>query len=72
MRLTLDTQNQSVAKNLPLIEYLKSLDFVRIEEETDDSFALTAEQKAILDKRLETKPEDYLAWEDVKKSLRFK
>jgi hypothetical protein len=72
MRLTLDIQNQSVAKILPLIEYLKSLDFVRIEEETDDSFSLTAEQKAILDKRLETKPEDYLAWEDVKKSLRFK
>jgi hypothetical protein len=72
MRLTLDIQNQSVAKILPLIEYLKSLDFVRIEEETDDSFSLTAEQKAILDKRLETRPEDYLAWEDVKKSLRFK
>ena len=72
MRLTLDIQNQSVAKILPLIEYLKSLDFVRIEEETDDSFSLTPEQKAILDKRLETKPEDYLAWEDVKKSLRFK
>jgi hypothetical protein len=72
MRFTLDIQNQSVAKILPLIEYLKSLDFVRIEEETDDSFSLTAEQKAILDKRLETRPEDYLAWEDVKKSLRFK
>ncbi len=72
MRFTLEIQNQSVAKILPLIEYLKSLDFVRIEEETDDSFSLTAEQKAILDKRLETRPEDYLAWEDVKKSLRFK
>lgn len=72
MRVTLDIQNQSFAKILPLIEYLKSLDFVKVEEDIDDNFSLTSEQKTILDQRLQTKPEDYVAWEEVKKNLKFK
>lgn len=72
MRVTLDIQNQSFAKILPLIEYLKSLDFVKVEEDVDDNFSLTAEQKTILDQRFQTKPEDYIAWEEVKKNLKFK
>lgn len=72
MRITLEIQNQSFSQILPLIEYLKSLDFVKVEEEFDVDFSLTTEQKAILDRRFQTKPEDYLAWEEVKKNLKFK
>ena len=72
MKLTLNIQDNSLAKILPLIEYLKSLDFVKVDEESEELFFLTDEQKSIIDQRIQTKPEDYLTWEDVKKNLRFK
>ncbi|MCD6065996.1 MAG: hypothetical protein K0S33_822 [Bacteroidetes bacterium] len=72
MRLTLDIQNHSIAKILPLIQYLKSLDHIKIEETTEENNYLSNEQQKMLDQRLETKPEDYLSWEDVKKNLKYK
>lgn len=72
MKLTLNIQDSSLAKILPLIEYLKSLDFVKVDEESEDSFFLSEEQKSIIEQRLQTKPADYLKWDEVKKNLKFK
>lgn len=70
MKLTINIADNSLSKVLPLIEYLKSFDFISIEKEEVSS--LSNEQIQILEeRRLNSKKEDYQSWEELEKLLTF-
>jgi len=70
MKLTLDIDTNS-QEALALLAYIRSLQFVRITEE--ESFQLTGEQKAAIDKGLESfKRDGGLSHEQVMESTRSK
>jgi hypothetical protein len=72
MKLTLDIPNKSLPKILPLIEYIKSLDFIKVKE-VDSEIKLSKAQKNELDIRSKTaKVENYIPWDDAKKQLKIK
>jgi hypothetical protein len=55
------------------ISFLKSLDYISVEEVDKKTILLTDEQKNILDERRATsKADDFIAWDKAKKQLKFK
>jgi hypothetical protein len=56
-----------------LLNFLKSLNYISVEEINSKNISLTDEQKNILDERRATaKPEDFTPWNTAKKQLKFK
>lgn len=56
-----------------LLNFLKSLNYISVEEVDQTTISLTDEQKNILDKRRATaKPDDFTPWSKAKKQLKFK
>jgi hypothetical protein len=56
-----------------LLNFLKSLNYISVEEIDSKNISLTEEQKNILDKRRTTaKSEDFMPWNKAKKQLKFK
>ena len=51
------------------VELMKSVSFVKKVEAISDAGEIPEWHKAILDKRLESKPKDYLNWDDVQKEI---
>jgi uridine kinase len=65
MRITLDISDTNSIKATPLIEYLKSLDFVSIISE--DEYAVPDWHKQIVEERLANSDSSKLLdWEEVK------
>jgi hypothetical protein len=51
------------------LDYLKSLDFVKIEE---DDVSIPQWQQDIVRERIKnTKKEDYVSWDEVEKNIKF-
>ncbi len=56
-----------------LLNFLKSLNYISVEEIDSKNISLTDEQKNILDERRATaKSEDFTPWNKAKKQLKFK
>ena len=56
-----------------LLNFLRSLNYISVENFGDIDITLTDEQKQVLDYRRATaKPEDFIDWEIAKKQLKFK
>lgn len=56
-----------------LLNFLKSLSYISVEEVGKTTISLTDEQKNILDERRATaKVDDFIPWDKAKKKLKFK
>lgn len=56
-----------------LLNFLKSLSYISVEEVEKTTISLTDEQKNILDERRTTaKADDFTPWDKAKKQLKFK
>ena len=56
-----------------LLNFLKSLNYISVEEVEQTTISLTDEQKNILDERRATsKLDDFIPWNKAKKQLKFK
>lgn len=71
MQLLLDIKDNSKAGIL--LEFLKSLNYVSVEEVEKSKINLTEKEKRILDKRrVSVVEEDFIPWEKAKKRLKHK
>lgn len=71
MQLLLNIKDNS--KAVLLMEFLKSLSYISVEEVDKTTISLTDEQKNILDERRATsKANDFIPWDKAKKQLKFK
>jgi hypothetical protein len=71
MQLLLNIKDNS--KAALLMEFLKSLSYISVEEVDKTTVSLTDEQKNILDERRATaKADDFIPWDKAKKQLKFK
>ena len=72
MQLVLNIPDKARNKALPLIEFLKSLEFLTIEQNTED-FEVPEWHKEIVTQRMRTAtPESFKPWSQVKKQLKHK
>lgn len=56
-----------------LLNFLKSLSYISVEEVDQTTISLTNEQKNILDeRRASAKADDFIPWNKAKKQLKFK
>lgn len=68
MKLTLNIQDASTNKALSLIEYLKSLDFLTVEQE---EIIIPEWHQQIVRDRIETlEITKFLDWDDVKETIK--
>jgi hypothetical protein len=68
MKLTLNIQDASTNKALSLIEYLKSLDFLTVEQE---EMIIPEWHQQIVRDRIETlEISKFLDWDDVKETIK--
>ena len=71
MQLILNISDSS--KLTTLVNFLKTLNYVSVEESDENMSVLTSNQKNELDiRRASSLESDYLTWEEVKKQLVFK
>lgn len=69
MRLTLNIPEDNSTKAIALIEYLKSLDYVILEQE--DEILVPEWHKEIVRKRVQqSKPNQLLEWDKVKENFK--
>ena len=70
LTISIDTSNY---KAQAFIDFIKTLDFIKIDENDEEAFDLSAGQKSILDdrkqKHLKQESKSY-HWEDIKSELR--
>ncbi len=70
MKLTLNITDSDVNKAIPLIAYLKSLDFISIEQEED--FVLPEWHKHLVRERIDaSEPSQLLDWDKEKDTLKL-
>ncbi len=72
MQLVLNIPDKALNKARPLIEFLKSLEFLTVEQSADD-FQVPEWHKQIVEGRIRTAtPESFKPWSRVKKQLKHK
>ncbi len=68
MKLTLNIQDASTNKALSLIEYLKSLDFLTVEQE--EMIIPEWHQQIVRDRIESLEVSKFLDWDDVKETIK--
>lgn len=73
MKLVIDIPDSSVNSILPLIDYLKSFDFIKIRHEEVETYSkLSLAQEQEIEYRTATTPKsDYISLEEIEKRLDF-
>jgi hypothetical protein len=70
MKLTLNIPDNSSSKAIPLIAYLKSLDFLTVEE--DENISIPEWHQQIVNDRIKnSNSEELLDWETVKDTFKL-
>jgi hypothetical protein len=71
MKLTINIPDSNVEKAAPLIAYLKTLDYIEMEQE--ENFHIPENHKLVVRDRLnKNSNKDLLDWEQIKGELHFK
>lgn len=69
-QLLLNIQDES--KTLKLIEFLKTLNYISVQQISEENIIISENEKKVMRERLKNaKPENFKDWEEVKKSFKL-